>query len=474
MMPRAHENLQAFGTRHGARPNCPETVLSSFNRPMPRSSLGSTGWIRAAIIAVLSLTLAACGKDKPADGDNDTKPPTSAAASAEEMKGMPGMKEGSKPGEASEGGEKEESEGEGGSITFTGDQVRNGKVAWAPAVMGTAPGVATIPGQLVPNEDRTARLGAPAGGRVVAVRVQPGDRVTRGQLLVTLQSPEAGVAQSDVAKANAAVTAARAQAEYARTARERAVRLLELKAIPRQDYERAVADEAAARAALSQANAEAQRAQSTAAQLGAGGSASGVIALRSPLAGVVLERTATPGAVVESGTPMVVVTDPTTLWLQVNAPEKLSSFLRRGGRLRFSVPAWPSQSFVAQIDAVGAGLDVQTRTLSVRGVVPTAGKLKAAMLATVVVEGAGPAAAAVLLPDDAVQTLDDRPTVFIAVPDTKGGATFQPRPVQVGGRANGQTAVMSGLKAGEIVVTRGAFAIKAQLKKGEMPEMEME
>jgi cobalt-zinc-cadmium efflux system membrane fusion protein len=439
---------------------------------MQRNTLGSIRWVHAVTMAVLSL--AACSKDKPAVGDDAAvKTPTSAAAPADEMKGMSGMKDETKSGDAGESGEAGPSGNKDGSISFTRDQIRNGKVEWAPAVMGAAPGAVTVPGQLVPNEDRTARLGAPAGGRVVTVRVQPGDRVARGQLLVTLQSPEAGMAQSDVAKANAAVTAARAQAQYARTARERAERLLALKAIPRQDYERAVADDATARAGLMQADAEAARARSTAGQLGAGGSATGVIALRSPLAGVVLERTAVPGAVVGSGAPLVVVTDPTTLWLQVNAPEKLAALLQRGVQLRFTVPAWPSQSFVARIDAVGAGLDPQTRTLAVRGVVPTAGKLKAAMLATVIVDRAGPAVAAVLVPDDAVQTLDDRPTVFIAVPGPQGGATFRPRPVQVGTRANGQTAVIGGLKAGDIVVTRGAFAIKAQLKKSEMPDMEM-
>jgi cobalt-zinc-cadmium efflux system membrane fusion protein len=421
---------------------------------------------------VACLALLACSKEKSAspNGDVKEKAPVSAAAPSDETKGMPGMESPTQSGDAAKAGEAAKS---GGSVTFTAAQVKNGKVEWAPAVMSAAPGAVTVPGQLVPNEDRTSRLGAPASGRIVSVRVQPGDRVAAGQLLVTMQSPEAGMAQSDLAKANAAVTSAQAQAQYARTARERAERLLALKAIPRQDYERAIADDIAAQAAVTQASAEARRARSTAGQLGAGGTAAGAIVLRSPLAGVVLARTAVPGAVVEPGTPLVVVTDPSTLWLQVNAPERLAPLLQRGDRLRFTVPAWPSQTFVARIDAVGAGLDPDTRTLAVRGVVTPAGKLKAAMLASVIVENAGSEVAAVVLPDDAVQTLKDRPTVFIAVPAADGGATFHPRTVVVSGRASGRTAITGGLKAGEMVVTRGAFAIKAQLQKGEMPEMEM-
>ena len=62
---------------------------------------------------------------------------------------------------------------------------------------------------------------------------------------------------------------------------------------------------------MAQAEAELQRARSSAEQLGAIGSANGEIALQTPLAGVVLARTAVPGTVVEAGAPLVIVTDPT-------------------------------------------------------------------------------------------------------------------------------------------------------------------
>jgi membrane fusion protein, heavy metal efflux system len=231
--------------------------------------------------------------------------------------------------------------------------------------MGTAAATATVPGQVVPNEDRTARLGAPAGGRVVVVRVSPGDRVRRGDVLVTLQSPEAGAAQSDLSKATAAVASARAQATYARSARERADRLLALKAIPRQDAERAVADDELARATLAQAEAELRRARNAAGQLGAGASATGEIALRSPLAGVVLARTAVPGAVVEAGAPLVVVTDPASLWVTISAPEALAGLFRRGSQLRFTVPAYPADTFAARAGGLHArehlGLEAAVR-----------------------------------------------------------------------------------------------------------------
>jgi cobalt-zinc-cadmium efflux system membrane fusion protein len=293
-------------------------------------------------------------------------------------------------------------------------------------------------------------------------------------VLVVLQSAEAGMAQSDVAKAAAEVTSRRAGAQYAASARARAERLLALKAIPRQDYERAIADDEQSQAALAQATAELQRARSTAQQLGAAGASStGEIVLRSPLAGVVLERTAQPGVVVEAGAPLVVVTDPSSLWLQVKAAEAQAGLFRRGGSLAFRVPAYPTERFPARIDAVAPGLDPSTRTLGVRAVVPNTGdRLKPSMLATVEVEG-GARVAAIMLPDDAVQLVDGKSTVFVAHPDAKGGARMERRVVELGGRSGGQVAVTRGLTRGEVVVIAGAFAVKGEFQKGAMPAMEM-
>jgi cobalt-zinc-cadmium efflux system membrane fusion protein len=360
-----------------------------------------------------------------------------------------------------------------GEISLTAAQVEHGKIRWAPAEAGTDFQETALPGQLVPNEDRTVRLGAPAGGRILAVPVRPGDRVARGRVLVTLQSPEAGMAQADLAKAEAEAASRHAQAQYARSVRERAERLTALKAIPRQEYERAVADEELARAALTQAEAELRRARSTAQQLGASGSVSGLLELRSPQQGVVLSRTAVPGAVVEVGTPLVVVTDPLSLWLVASAPEKTSGLFRVGNPLRFSVPAFPADTFVALVDAVGPGLDPATRTLAIRGTVKSAGgRLKPEMLATVLVRGQNPGPV-VLLPADAVQLVNAHPTVFIAVPDGKGGARFEARTVKVGTAAGNRVSVMEGVAAGELVVVQGAFTLKAELQQSARPKMVM-
>lgn len=461
--------------------NSPRAHLAAPDTPARGILRRSGWWLPSPTLIVLAAAVAAATGLTACSGGSDA-PEASAKGVAESSErhdaaGMPGMA----PGAASEPREKhgEESEAAEGTSTsevrFTAAQVQHGKVRWEPVMMGTAAGTAVVPGQVVPNEDRTARLGAPAGGRVVAVRVSPGDRVTRGQVLVTLTSPEAGAAQADLSKASAAVASARAQAAYAETARARAERLLALKAIPQQDYERAIADDALARATVAQAEAELRRARSTASQLGGGAAVTGEVAIRSPLTGVVLARTAAPGTVVEAGAPLVVVTDPSSLWLTISAPEALAGLFRRGGQLSFSVPAFPGETFAARVEAVGAGLDPETRTLPVRAVVLAGGeggaKLKPEMLASVAVAGGAPVPAA-LLPEDAVQRVEGKQTVFLVKPDGKGGATFRAQVVETGSRTGGRVAVTRGLAAGDVVVTAGAFAVKAQLQKGSMPDMD--
>ena len=116
------------------------------------------------------------------------------------------------------------------AITLTAAQVKHGGVRWELAESREVSGRIELPGQLVPNEDRTVRLGAPAQGRVMAVHIRPGERVTSGQPLITLQSEAASAAAADDEKARSELASRRAAATYARTARERADRLLAIKA----------------------------------------------------------------------------------------------------------------------------------------------------------------------------------------------------------------------------------------------------
>jgi len=357
----------------------------------------------------------------------------------------------------------------GSVLTFSAAQVKHGNVRWAAAEVRELAASVELPGKLVPNEDRTARLGAPAQGRIIRVHVGPGDRVTRGEPLVTLQSQEASAARADNDKAIAELNSRRAAATYARAAKERASRLLAIKAIPRQEVERADADDELAQAQLAQAEAEVARARAAMTHLGVS-SASGTMVLHSPTAGIVLSRDVAPGAVVEAGTSLVSVTDPSTLWLEIAAPDRAAGLVKTGSPVRFVVPGFPADTHQARVQSVAGALDPETRTLGVRALVPnSSGKLRPEMFATVWLDG-GKAEETIVVPEDAVQLLDGKPVVFVAKPDGNGGARFERRDVQLGGTARGETQILRGLDGDDTVVVEGAFAVKSEFARSTLVE----
>lgn len=358
------------------------------------------------------------------------------------------------------------------SVTLTAAQIANGKIAWAPVTLAATSVSVEVTGQLLVNDDRTARVSSPAQARAVTVHVSPGDRVARGARLVTLVSPEASTARSDVAKAQAEVSSRRAAAQYARSARDRAERLLNLKAIPRQDYERALADDELARASLSQAQSELVRARAGAQQLGLD-PGSGAMVIRSPVAGVVTSRDVAPGTVVEAGAPLITVTDPGSLWLNVALPERLATGVRVGSTLRFTVAPYPRDTFPARVQSVSASYDPTTRSLPVRGlVVNSGGRLRPEMFARVWVEsGAGEMFPVV--PDEAIQRINGKPVVFVVQPQPNGAARFEMREIETRSTTGGRATISGGVRQGEIVVVQGAYAVKAELEKGRMSEMDM-
>ena len=399
--------------------------------------------VRPVITIGATLILVACSDAKtdesasaPDDGRADSAAPTAAADSSKE-------------------------------IVMSLATIQHGGVRWQPATTRDVSISTEVPGQLVPNEDRTARLGAPARGRVLTVHVQVGSRVGAGQTLVTLQSAEAGTARADYNKAMADLNARRAAATFAKSARDRAERLLAAKALARQELERAQIDEELAKAELARAEAEASRTRAALVQLGVS-SETGAMVLRAPIAGVVMTREAVPGTVVEAGAPLVSVSDANTLWLDISVPDRAASALSNGSRVRFRVPTAVADTFEARIVSIGGALDPQTRTVPVRALVQNpARRLRAQMFATVWLQGAE-RRQVVTVPEGTVMLLDQRPVVFVARPLGEA-VRFERRDVQVGGSFGGTVQILGGLNPGELVVTEGAFAVKSQFSRAKMP-----
>ena len=315
------------------------------------------------------------------------------------------------------------------------------------------------------DESRTARIGALAEGIVSATHASVGDRVRRGALLAGLHSHEVHDAWGDYRKALADRRRAAQEVEYADTSVARAERLLADKAASAREVERARADKVAAGEQLVMATAEVRRAQESLEHLGlaigdgAQGQADEIIPVRTPIAGVVLERLVTAGTTVTPGVPMFVVSDLGTLWVQAAVDETALGTLRVGAVVRLTVAAFPGETFTGRVAHVADRIDSTTRRVRVRCVVENGdGRLKPGMFARVAIVGATPPPS-VHVPAEAVQTIDDRRVVFVPVADGR----YVPRDVDTGRERDGRIEIRRGLVAGDRVVVRGAFLLKSQL-----------
>ena len=239
-----------------------------------------------------------------------------------------------------------------------------------------------LPGRLVWNEDYTVRIVPQVGGRIQKINVEIGSEVKVGQILATLSSPDFGQAQADARKAQA-------DQQLAKQTLERQRELHAAGVVADKDWQQTQAEAV-------RAQAEADRASRRLA--GLGGASDGSYTLRSPLAGIVVERNLNPGLEFrpeQSSDPLFVVTDPASLWLQLDAGEADLAALKAGEKIRLQVKQYPNERFAGVIRHVGDFVDPTTRTVRVRGEVPNPDRrLKGGMFATALIELAADASPA--------------------------------------------------------------------------------
>jgi membrane fusion protein, heavy metal efflux system len=333
-----------------------------------------------------------------------------------------------------------------------------------------------IPGSLEVNEDQTWRVGAIASGRMDGISARVGDAVTAGQVLALLHSHEVHEARAGYQEAATELARAQAAEEFAKQRRDRAQRLLELKAGSRQDLETAEADLRNAQAAIQKAESEVEkeRAHLNIFHVPPEDPASNHpqaeeeddIPIPAPASGLVFERKATVGSVVNSGEELFAIIDTSSLWMIASANEADLSRLHVGQAVRIQVRAYPEREFPGRILQLGEKLDPDTRTLQIRILVPNPqGRLKPEMYATATLQGSEHRAA-VLVPEEAIQDVNGVSVVFVRSTPNQ----FEARPVKTGEHSEGETEILEGLKSGESVVVKGSFLLKSQILKSAIQE----
>jgi cobalt-zinc-cadmium efflux system membrane fusion protein len=311
------------------------------------------------------------------------------------------------------------------------------------------------------DETRVVRMRPLSRGRLTATNVELGSKVKAGQVIATYDNIEFGDLSGQLAVAQAGLAQARAEADTARRAVERARELLAIGGIARADLERRTAEQARAIAALRTQEAEIARVQERLRRFGAGGTptSTGASPIMAPIDGVVIKIDAVPGELVDVEREIFTVADLATLWVQAEVLEKDLGLVEAGQAAGVAVAAQPDKRYPAQVSYVAQVLDPKTNTARVRCVVANPdGALKLNMFASV--EIAVPAGRqAITVPPAAIQYVDEKPVVFVR----RDAESFERRTVAVGIEERGWVELADGVEPGEAVVTTGSFQLKSIL-----------
>jgi cobalt-zinc-cadmium efflux system membrane fusion protein len=294
------------------------------------------------------------------------------------------------------------------------------------------------------DERHVAKLGPPVQGRVAGINVVTGDQVKAGAVLLTLHAPEMASVQTQIAQARTVrLLAERAAARAEILVRDGAGREAELQQ---------------AQAALDQAKNEENRAVAALDAIG-GAHGSSEYALRTPIAGTVVERNVSVGTQVhaDQDQPLVVVADISTVWVLADVYEQDLSRVHVGDAATIYVLAYPDRTFDGQIAYVSDVVDPLTRSSRARIELANPDlALRPGMFARV--EVLASAIGSAELPTSALLARRDQFFVFVRNSD---GSYIQ-REVKIGEQRGQHTTILGGVRAGDMVVTEGAILLDAK------------
>ncbi len=312
------------------------------------------------------------------------------------------------------------------------------------------PQVLRLPGSVEYNLFATTPVITQVGGPVTRVLVFPGEHVQMGQPMMEVTSPDYAQMRDNYIKA-------RDSFELAQKYDRRAQDLYTHNAIALRALEQAQSTEVQAQADLTAAWQTLKVIGLTNPQQVLKTTVSPEIPLLAPVSGEVVERTVSPGQVVQAGsTQCFTISNMHTVWVLANVYQNVLSYIHLGEPVVIQTDAYPTQ-FHGRISYVAPAMDPTTRTLQVRIVTDNPGQLlKKDMYVTVIVR-AGVIRGALTVPNAAVlRNAENQPFVYVAA----GPRQFARRLVDIGPTEGGETQIVSGLEAGERVMGDGSLFVE--------------
>jgi len=306
-----------------------------------------------------------------------------------------------------------------------------------------------IPAHVEADPSHVVRVFPPLSGRMLGLRVLPGQEVTKGDTIAQLQSSDIAAARSDFEKAKIEVL----RSDRALT---RGKLLLQHEVLSQADYyELEAADQTA--------HSELERSRQRIRELGfSEDNTSDEVALRAPISGVVLDIGTAAGEMqrsLDNATPIATIANIDSVWIVGDVFERDLASVKPGREVQVLVPAYPGLTLTGHVANIGDALDPNTHTLKLRVVLPNPKHtLKTDMFSTIRIPGA--TRNAVILPATAVLHEGEKTSVFIV----NASGKYEQRPVTVGRSFDSgpikNIEILTGLNDGEKVVSVGGALLR--------------
>jgi cobalt-zinc-cadmium efflux system membrane fusion protein len=318
----------------------------------------------------------------------------------------------------------------------------------------------SLAGKVAYGEDRYSKISSPLQGRVIEVRAHLGDRVKAGDVLLVVDSPEIAQAYSEYVKEDSDL-------QYATRAYGLAKDLYEDKAMPLKDLKQAENELVKARAEFRRAKEHLLSLRVPAGELIKPLDKQKITSrfeMKSPLTGIVVERSVTPGQSVGGDVNQVLFTVADLDMLQVVADvyERDLALVKEGQFAKVKVEAYPDRDFPATVASIGDVVDPASRTIKLRAWVNNQDhKLKPEMFARLLLQ-VGDATRILAVPKEAVLEVDGKQFVYLVDDSNR----YVKQEVKAANFTTDQMRILEGLTPGQRIVIKGAVLIKGQEIKG--------
>jgi cobalt-zinc-cadmium efflux system membrane fusion protein len=312
-------------------------------------------------------------------------------------------------------------------------------------------------GEVVRSPGTTITIETSVRGRVKDWMVSPGDAVKAGRPILALQSHELHSMEGDLLRKNE-------KKKYMEERFQAGKELYDLQGISRMELDMRRRELLDARIEFEAAEHELEGLGYTSSGVNrvlAREKPEGLLTVRSPGDGVVMELSVQKHAWTQAFQPLAVIGDPNQLELQFEIPPSEASRVGAGDRVEFMPAGNPDAIGAAQVLTSIPKVDPTTRTVTVRAEILS---YPGVPLPGIFVEGTwtrGHERSTPSVPEGAVIRIAKRDQVFVRT----GAEEFEPRPVRLGQFDGERYEVLDGLRVGEEIVTQGAFFLKSALIK---------